>query len=355
MLIRLASVPAGHPFVRATTDPGLVALLPDPVPPGATLAGQWWPPRWLDPGYLREHIHEIDVLHVHFGFEAVALGDLRAVTGLLRAHRVPLVVTVHDLANPHLADQTTHEAALGLLLSEAGTVITLTRGAARVIAQRWGVESVVLPHPHLLPVECVGVRRATRAAPVVAVHAKFLRANVDPWPIMDALVATEWAAAPVALRLDMDENALRSRRADEALPDRLAAYDAAGVDVRVHPPFADAELVDYLHEIDVMVLPYRFGTHSGWVEACFDAGVLSVVPDCGFFDEQHASGTFVFGPGRFDPAGLRRTVEDAASAVRAAHGFEDRARRDRRVRERSVVRDHVADIYRRALAARNAA
>lgn len=354
-MIRLASVPAGHPFVDSTTDPELVALLPDPTPPGATLAGQWWPPRWLDPGYVREHIHQIDVLHVHFGFEAVALDDLRAVTEVLRAHRVPLVVTAHDLANPHLSDQTSHEAGLDLLLRAASTVITLTRGAARAIAQRWGVEAVVLPHPHLLPIECVGARRATRAVPVVGVHAKFLRANVDPWPIMDTLAAAEWTAGPVALRLDLDEKALRTPRAERTLPERLAAYGAAGVDVRVHPRFDDAELVDYLGQIDVMVMPYRFGTHSGWVEACFDAGVLPVVPDCGYFGEQRAAGTFGFGPGRFDSAGLTRAVEHAVTEVRAARGLEDRARRVRRVRERSVVRGRVVDIYRRALAARDAA
>ncbi|MDA2893822.1 hypothetical protein PDG61_23120 [Mycolicibacterium sp. BiH015] len=354
MLIRLASVPAAHPFVGATTDPALVSLLPDPVPPGATLPGQWWPPRWLDPGYLRERIHEIDVLHVHFGFEAVTVGDLRAVVEVLREHRVPLVVTAHDLANPHVADQAPHEARLDLLLREASAVITLTRGAAYAIAQRWGVEAMVLPHPHLLPAEYVGARRVTRAVPVVGVHGKFLRANVDPWPIMDALVAAEWTV-DVALRLDLDEKALLVRRPERAVPDRLAAYDSAGVDVRVHPPFSDTELVDYLGQIDVMVLPYRFGTHSGWVEACFDAGVHPVVPDCGFFSEQHASGVFVFGPGEFEQAGLVHAVEGAVFQVRSTSGLENRARRHGRVSERKVVRGHVVDIYRRALAARTAA
>lgn len=354
MLIRLASVPAAHPFVGSTTDPALVSLLPDPIPPGATLAGQWWPPRWLDPGYLGEHIHEIDVLHVHFGFETVALDDLRAVFEVLRAHRVPLVVTAHDLTNPHLTDQASHRARLDLLFREASAVITLTRGAAHAIAQGWGVEAMVLPHPHLLPAECVGARRTTRAVPVVGVHGKFLRANVDPWPIMDALVAAEWTGG-VALRLDFDENAVLAGSPELALQDRLSAYDAAGVDVRVHPPFSDAELIDYLGQIDVMVLPYRFGTHSGWVEACFDAGVLAVVPNCGFFGEQHASGVFGFGPTEFDPDGLLYAVEGAVSEVRAAHGLQDRVRRHERVRERSVVRGRVADIYRRALAARDAA
>ena len=34
----------------------------------------------------------------------------------------------------------------------------------------------------------------------------------------------------------------------------------------------DDELWDYLQSLDVSVLPYRFGTHSGWLEACHDLG-----------------------------------------------------------------------------------
>lgn len=98
-LIRVASVPAAHPYITATVDTTLLTLLPDPVPPGASQPAQWWPPRWLDPRYVRTRITEIDVLHVHFGFESIDYDDLVAVTDVLAAHGVPLVVTVHDLAD----------------------------------------------------------------------------------------------------------------------------------------------------------------------------------------------------------------------------------------------------------------
>ena len=34
------------------------------------------------------------------------------------------------------------------------------------------------------------------------------------------------------------------------------------------------------------MLPYRFGTHSGWLEACYDLGTPVLAPDCGFYAEQ---------------------------------------------------------------------
>ena len=231
-------------------------------------------------------------------------------------------------------------------------MITLTEGAARAVANRWGRHPVVLPHPHLLPIDTVGTARETRSRPVVGVHAKHLRANVDPWPLVDALLDRSDA---FSVRLDLDDNALASPRAGAGLPDRLTRYAGSGVDVRVHPPFSDTELVAYLHDIDVMVLPYRFGTHSGWVEACHDAGVVTVVPDCGFFDGQQPCHTYGFDRNGLDGESLIRAVQHAVSAVRASVGEADHDRRRRRKAQRERVRHQTVRIYRRLIAEKNAA
>ncbi|MCT7661107.1 hypothetical protein [Mycobacterium deserti] len=333
------------------SDTDRVALLNDPVPRHVTVAGQWWPPRWLEPDYLRSRIADIDVLHVHFGFDSTPPMVLSDVCSTLAAHRVPLVVTVHDLCNPHLTDEGQHRARLDVLIREAATVITLTAGAADAIAGRWQRQAAVLHHPHVLPIDTVGAERALRPRPVVGVHAKHLRANVDPWPILDSLTALSGA---FTIRLDLDDDALSSPRADGAR-DRLAHYAAAGVDVRVHPRFNDAQLVDYLNEIDVLVLPYRFGSHSGWVEACHDAGVRAVVPDCGFFHEQHADVTFGFDRNRLDEPSLHRAVETAVRQTSGSAGAVDHERRQRRKAQRHQVRHETVRIYRRLIVEKDAA
>ena len=345
-LIRVASVPAAHPYITATVDTTLLTLLPDPVPPGASQPAQWWPPRWLDPRYVRARITEIDVLHVHFGFESIEYDDLVAVTDVLAAHGVPLVVTVHDLANPHLDDQAGHLEKLGMLVHRAHVVVTLTDGAARQIRDRWGVIATVLPHPHLLPIDEVGPPRTQRTSPVVAVHAKSLRANIDPWPVIDALVANHRPGQHVSLRLDLDDNAPSSPRAGAQLPGRLAAYRDRGVDVRIHPPFTDDQLVSYLRDIDILVLPYRFGTHSGWVEICHDSGVVPIVPDCGQFHHQQPCHTFGFGVGRFDQASLLAAVDGATRQIDARLD-DDLVRRRARALQRDLVRRDTTELYRR--------
>lgn len=41
-----------------------------------------------------------------------------------------------------------------------------------------------------------------------------------------------------------------------------------------------------------MVLPYRFGTHSGYLEACRDVGTAVVAPAVGCYHDQHDCPTF---------------------------------------------------------------
>ena len=352
-VITLASVPAGHPYVDAVVDPECVVLLPDPTPPGATAPGQWWPPQWLDPSFVRDHAPDIDVMHVHFGFDSADPVDLADVAEQLARRGVPLIVTVHDLHNPHFEDAGLHAARLGALLGAADAVVTLTDGAAAEIESRWGRRALVLPHPHLLPIDEVGGARVRRAVPVVAVHAKGLRANIDPWPLLDALLADDRDG--YRLRLDLDVGAFASPRAAEVSDRRLSAYRGAGVDVRVHPCFDDRELSAYLADVDVMVLPYRFGTHSGWVEAAHDAGVRTVVPDCGYFGEQHSSAVFHYGATELNADGLTAAVEAAVSLARTGPVSEDEARRRRRADERHRVRTAHTRLYRQVLADRNAA
>jgi hypothetical protein len=73
-------------------------------------------------------------------------------------------------------------------------------------------------------------------------------------------------------------------------------HDAGRISLTVHHPHTDAELWDYLRGLDLSVLPYAFGTHSGWLEACFDLGTAVLAPRTGFWTEQQPCATFGWGP-----------------------------------------------------------
>jgi hypothetical protein len=349
----VASVPASHVYVRHLADPGGdedVVRLPD-VPPadGRLVPGGWWPPAMLDPAWVEENASRFDVFHVHFGLDAIPLGQLAATLDALDAHGVPLVYTVHDLRNPHQRSPHDHEARLGLLVERAARVITLTPGAAAVLAVRYGRDAVVLPHPHVVPVERLGRPGRRHDGFVVGLHAKSLRANMDVLAVARTLAVALEELPGARLQINLhDEVFDRDCWAyDPRTGARLRALAARHphVDLVEDRYFGDDELWDYLAGLDVSVLPYRFGTHSGWLEACHDLGTAVVAPTSGFYAEQRPCLSY-----RHDEDGL--DPDSLAAAVRAAHAAGTPAPADRAARleeRRMLARAHAA-LYREVLA-----
>ncbi|GAA3223446.1 hypothetical protein GCM10017691_10450 [Pseudonocardia petroleophila] len=336
--MRIASVPAGHVYVRHLADPGArdgVVRLPDPPVPGAP-AGQWWPPPMLDPAWVRDHAGDFDVLHVHFGYDDRTPADLAALAAAVRAAGKALVVTVHDLRNPHHADPAAHDAALDVLVPAADALLTLTAGAAAEIARRWGRAATVVPHPHVVEPGRIAAPRPAHDGFVVGMHAKSVRANADPVPVARALAEAVTDLPGARLRVDAHDDA-RGRAVAAALP---------GVDVRVHAAFSDDELWDYLGGLDLSVLPYRFGTHSGWLEACHDLGTAVLAPDCGFYAEQAPCLLYGHDERRLDAASLRAAVRRAYDERPAWRADPER----RRVQREGIARVHAA-VYAAAVMA----
>ncbi len=329
--MRVASVPTGHPYVRALDDANVIRL-EDPPVPGAP-PGRWWPSPWLEPSYLARRAGDFDLLHVHFGFDDRSPDQLRELVRTLRALRRPLVLTVHDLRNPHHADPGPHDAALDVLVPAAEAVITLTRGAAAEIHRRWGREPDVVAHPTVVPSAWAERPRPGHAGFTIGLHAKSHRTNADPVGVAVALAA---AAAPwpdVRVRVDAHDD-------DRGRAVAAQLSSEARLDVRVHPPFDDDAFHAYLLDLDVSVLPYRWGTHSGWLEVCHDLGTTVIAPDVGHYRDQ--APCLTYRPG--DPASI-------ASAVAQAYREHPLWRADpgRRRSQRCAAAAAHADVYRRVL------
>lgn len=315
--IRVASVPANHVYVRHLSPPegDRVTRLADPRPCGAPSGSQqWWPPVMLDPGWVDEHADSFDVFHVHFGFDAQAPAVLSELLAALRKNGKPLVYTVHDLANPHHLDEGEHRAQLDVLIPGADRLITLTPGAAQEIAAQWGRAATVLPHPHVVELEGLFRPRPRQDAFTVGLHAKSIRPNMDPLPVVrviaDVLPELPGAVLRVDCHPDVDDP--ESHWYAPGVLDELRGMSREGrLELSVHDYFDDDALWDYLIGLDVSVLPYRFGTHSGWLEACHDLGTTVIAPSCGFYAQQRPC--LVYGHDRqgLDAASLRDAVRTA--------------------------------------------
>lgn len=259
------------------------------------------------------------IIHLHFGFEHLGEEELAAWLDDLHAHHLRLVLTVHDLDNPHLVDQRPYRRLLGRLIARADALITLTTSAATVLAQDHGRAAAVIPHPHVVPLSELQRRPcADRRRRGVYVHAATCRPNLDV-DLVEQVAAVAQRCGGVRLHL---------RAPLSPVAERLAAScrGRPGVELDVRARLTDRQLWDRLEGAAAVLLPYRWGTHSGLLEAAADLGTPCVAPPIGGFVDQGATA--------LDPDDLVGSVRRAAAAR------PDPGRRDRAAERRAIVTAH---------------
>ncbi|WP_244881649.1 hypothetical protein [Dietzia cinnamea] len=346
--MRVRSVPAGHDYVRHSLGGAAdVVALDDPVLDPAE-PSRWWPHPALEAAERPEVLDGADLVHLHFGYEHRTPDQVAGFVSALRARAMPLVVTVHDLTNPHEPDPAAHLERTGHLVRGASAVLTLTAGAAAKIRERWGVDARVIPHPRLVPAGVTEPLRRERVGGrsrrTVGVVLGTLRAGVAAEELLPALAEAlpQDTRLVVMIRADALAAARESdhprHRVALAL-DRLAARPE--VEVRPHGHLPESELCAALAGFDALVLPHRHGTHSGWLELCRDLGLPPVVPRIGCLVEQWGHAVASYDPASPDAAELRESLGTALGGPPVPERAPD-------AEDAAVAATHAA-IYRAAL------
>ena len=338
---RVAVLPAAHPAVRRI--PGLDADGPVelvPVRPGvvngktpavARTAAEQDPADDASGDLHRDGnpLGGVDVAHVHFGYDYLAPDSTDDVVQHLVGVDVPMVLTVHDIVYPSDDDQQPHRGHTGTLVESANTVVTLTDVAARELWVRWGVQPLVIPHPRLLSEEEISAAvrgskhlRSTGSA-VVGVLLERMGENIEGPELLDQLASAASGRSGAELRILVEAQAWRDACGEDSesgghhrVAELAAEGDWAAVRLVRYESLDLSSLLAEVAALDVCVLPYRFATHSTWLELCRDLGVAPVFPAVGCLRDQWFD--------RCDPAEHSGEVYDprdssaVATAVRAA-------------------------------------
>ncbi len=337
--LRLASIPPHHPYVDAVRPASAVAV------DGDRVAG-WAPDPLLTPARLGQLADQIDVLHLHFGYDHLTPQAMQNWLEVIRDRQVPLVVTVHDLRNPHHQTRELHDEHLRLLTRSADQVLTLTEGAAAEIERRFGRRAMVVAHPSLLDPGSMNEMSPTEPG-LVVIHLKSLRNNViDPARLVAATVRGARACGG-RVRVDIHPEVVPR-------PELAAVHSAASrgeLELAVHERFGDQELISHLSRAQVCVLPYRFGTHSGWLELCRDLGTTVVAPSCGYFGGTDGQWDGIFSFDCDEEQGFQDRSLSAKVATALAAPPSQPADRAWRSAQLQGVRAAHADVYARVRAA----
>lgn len=334
--------------MRAITDTQRVHVLPDPPVPGAP-ADVWWPPVALTAEWIGSHSADFDVLHVHFGLESFSAQELAAALATARRLGRAVVYTVHDLDNPQLVDQAPYRELLDVIVPAADHLVTLTASAAAEIERRWQRSSRVLAHPTLLEGQ-PATEPADHETFTIGIHLRDLRPNIAAEravrAAVDAAALLVQTGRAVEFEVLMDE---RVRDDETAARVTAAAEGHPTVRVRRTARLSDEAIETWIAGTDLFVLPYDHGTHSGWVELCYDLGVPVAGTDVGHIAAQHPEDFLVIDLD--DPQTLVEAVA-LASDARASAPRESLIadRRLERLAERQAVRDAHAELYAAACA-----
>jgi Glycosyltransferase Family 4 len=329
--VRVATIPFADPYVDAVLPPDVVRVGP---------SGDLSP--WLDVAYLEAHAADVDVLHLHTGQAHVAAVAVQCWTETVRRLGIPLVVTVHRVGAAGAADSCPRDPAmdahLEAVLSTAEVVLTLTRGAADEIAERFGRTAIVVAHPSVTQADdrlgaergLVGLRlgRISAAAP-------------DPAALVRAALS---GAVSGGGRLRVLVDAVEEPWVGSAVR-KLAAADE--LDLVVHP---GEEWVAQLQQLHVAVLPEQCGSHSRDLEICRDVGTRVVTPSCGWYADQW-SDVVSYGnheQGRLDPVSLTAAI--GAALTRPMPRPADRTWREE---QRAALRRVHGEVYAQVAADRS--
>jgi hypothetical protein len=335
--LRVATVPFSTAYGDAVLPEDVVRVGPDRAPSP-----------WLTPEFLAAHGDEVDVLHLHGGYEHLTVPEMDAWTAAVRRAGIPLVVTVPDLRAPVGSDgtpmRTRHRAHLRALLTTAEVVLTLTPRTADEIADRFARTAIVVAHPSLAA-RTPGIGRETR---LVALHLGRLGPEVpDPAGLVRAALSGAVSGGG-RLRVDVHPDVDLADR----LPELVALAEAGELELARSWETDAAGWVRHLQELHVSALAHRSGPHSTWVELCRDAGTRVVVPG-GSGLEQQWSDVVVYGD---DPASGLDTASLASAVVAAlTRPAPDRVDPDRRADQRAAVCRVHAQVYEQVAADRASA
>jgi len=233
-----------------------------------------------------------DLLHIH-SVELTSLETLQLALERCQSERKGIILTVHDTKPNFSQDLAMYNLALKTCVEAGARIVTLTKSAAKEIVKNLEVASsdiAVIPHGAVLSIDDHRwyTRRRTQNSStcILGMYGGF-RPNRDfltpvvniafGMPELDVkLILLTRAISPIELR----QNEEMRRSIDIAISSNR-------INLRVYPFPSDEQIAQFLLDVSILIMPYRWGTHSGQLEAAFDLGVVPVISDVGYYYEQY--------------------------------------------------------------------
>jgi glycosyltransferase involved in cell wall biosynthesis len=288
-IVRVLHLPFRTPYVQKLVAPSIHVVngscLPDGevVPDDVTF-------EWLAG---RDSFDFFDVLHIHF-FEFSPVEVINAVLEKCVYKKRRVVATIHDLSPMFNDSKEAFENKLRKICSACAGIIALTEGSANKLIEIVNLQGIearlsVIPHGFVLDPghRLWGKGRPCSHTVVYALYGSF-RPNRDTYTLLlnwvyglqEFDVQLKILCRPLS-PCDLESQSLMLNEVFG-----LIESNNSRVRIAMRPFPTDEEVVEFLAECDVLIMPYRWGTHSGQLELAFDLNLIPVIADNGYYAEQ---------------------------------------------------------------------
>ena len=273
--MRILHVPARTPYARRLVGNEITIVNGQtndaPIPRDASL-------QWL---IRTNDFSSFDVLHLH-SIELVDLKTLKNALKQCKTYRKGVVFTAHDVSPMFSDDQKEYGKALKVILNAGALITTLTPSAANYISEKYRIPAekiVVIPHGNVLPLDDPRWSKQSGAQDslrkIFSIHGGF-----RPLGMKNKNAELRMLTRGIS-EIEFNANA-------DARETIRVVRSSDNVDLRLIPFPSDNEIADFVQNSDIVLMPYKWGTHSGQLELAFDLGLPTVITDVGFYRDQYS-------------------------------------------------------------------
>lgn len=284
-MIRLLSLPARHPYTSKFDNGKDIKF----VNPNTDLLNSGlYQPSFYDKNYPPQ---TYDLVHIHFSFDKVPLPEFEKLLNYFRSIKKPIIWTLHSRESQR-ARNLGNGRYQKLLFELADKIISPTEGGKRWLEKNFGAHKggiSVIPLGFMAsPDEVQRIKKSVRKSRnIFTFLIGEFRENKE---FVQSIINFLRCSALNATKLQVIFKPISPyQKYGEVQPEMLAFWE-----VVQHPRIVKISLPDIPNKVIIkaflkshaIILPYKWGTHSGQIELAKDCGCHVVVSNVGFYKEQ---------------------------------------------------------------------
>jgi len=284
--IKILSLPARHPYMSKFDNAKYFNF----VNPGTDLLGSGsYQPSFYDKNYPPE---TYDIVHIHFSFDKVPLPEFRKLLDYFKTVKKPIVWTIHSKESQRVRNLGDGQYQK-LLFEHADKIISPTEGAKRWLEGKFGNHkkeiSVILLGFIASPDEVQRIgKNVKKDKNIFTFLVGEFRENKE---FVQSIINFLQCPALKSAKLQVIFKPINFHQKEHVTvrPEILKFWK-----IIQNPRIVKISLPDIPNEVIIkaflkshaIILPYKWGTHSGQIELAKDCGCHVVASNVGFYKEQ---------------------------------------------------------------------